>query len=287
MRTPFLDDSRVTVVLYREPWGKTPWTQVEETAIKDGCLKHGWRRLFFMSLDDSAGFPIWVPDTHIGFSYANFGLEQAIGAIKARVRECGGVIAPVTAWSRAKSVQMEAAHLRKKEQLFSSQEWIQKSVRPAIAGMFAEIGHLATRISSELGVPMRSASSPSPHAADYECALTNGRVGLKVVWHQQYTNVMGSLIISEFHNDINLPGEHKLYLTGAAPCEMARHTFFSDLSVDESLCWISEDKPMERLSTGDMADRAVQMFLDLSQRAMRGEIDTTSEFYRRVQDGWQ
>ena len=24
MRTPFLSDSRVVVVLYREPWGKTP-----------------------------------------------------------------------------------------------------------------------------------------------------------------------------------------------------------------------------------------------------------------------
>ena len=33
MRKPFLDDSRVVVVLYREGWGKTPWTGVEQTAI--------------------------------------------------------------------------------------------------------------------------------------------------------------------------------------------------------------------------------------------------------------
>jgi hypothetical protein len=32
-----------------------------------------------------------------------------------------------------------------------------------------------------------------------------------------------------------------------------------------------------------MADRAVQMFLDLRQRAQGGEIDTTSEFYKRIQ----
>jgi len=44
MRTPFFDNSRVVVVLYREPWGKTPWTRVEETAIKDGCFEHGWDR---------------------------------------------------------------------------------------------------------------------------------------------------------------------------------------------------------------------------------------------------
>jgi hypothetical protein len=45
MRTPFCDDSRVVVVLYREKWGKTPWTRVEETAIKEACFKSGWEQL--------------------------------------------------------------------------------------------------------------------------------------------------------------------------------------------------------------------------------------------------
>jgi len=34
MRTPFLE-ARVVVVLYRHPWGETPWTRVEQTAITD------------------------------------------------------------------------------------------------------------------------------------------------------------------------------------------------------------------------------------------------------------
>jgi hypothetical protein len=61
MRRPFMDDSRVSVVLYREQWGKTPWTRVEETAIKDGCFEHGWDRLFFTSLDAAAKLPVWLP----------------------------------------------------------------------------------------------------------------------------------------------------------------------------------------------------------------------------------
>src|SRR5579859_2521122 len=61
MRTPFLNESRVVVVLYRAPWGKTPWTGVEETAIKEGCLKHGWHRLFFVVLDKTSTLPIWLP----------------------------------------------------------------------------------------------------------------------------------------------------------------------------------------------------------------------------------
>ena len=29
MKEPFADNSRVNVVLFREPWGQTPWTGVE------------------------------------------------------------------------------------------------------------------------------------------------------------------------------------------------------------------------------------------------------------------
>ena len=283
MRRPFVDDLLVVVVLYRERWGKTPWTRVEDAAIQDGCLKHGWHRLFFMSLDDAAPFPIWLPNTHVRFSYTNFGIEQAAGAIKARVQECGGVIAPVTALSRARLVHAEAEHLKKKERLFGSQEWIQTTVRPAIAQMFAEIVSLAAQISSDLGMSVRSGSSVDTRSAANICSLTNDRVGLSVVWHQPYTNVMGQLEILEIHNGIILPGERKMWLVGVPPTEMVKHVFLPDLSVNQSLCWTDERKSLEHLSTGDLADRAVQMFLDLCQRANRGEIDATSEYFRRIQ----
>jgi hypothetical protein len=68
MRRPFIDESRVTVVLYREPWGKTPWTRVEQTAIQERCLNHGWHSLFFMTLDKTSAIPIWLPQNHVRFN---------------------------------------------------------------------------------------------------------------------------------------------------------------------------------------------------------------------------
>ena len=50
MRTPFLKDCRVMVVLYREPWGKTRWTAIEETAIKEACFNEGWKRQQFLNI---------------------------------------------------------------------------------------------------------------------------------------------------------------------------------------------------------------------------------------------
>jgi len=287
MRQPFIDDSLISVVLYRERWGKTPWTRVEEAAIKDGCLKHGWHRLFFMSLDDDAPLPAWLPNTHVRFSYAHFGLEQAVGAIKARVQECGGVIAPVTALSRARAVEAESSRLKRKEELFASQQWIRDTVRPAVAELFDEMARIIAQISTELGMIVRHGASTNPDSAMDVFGLTNGRVSINVAWVQPYTNIMGKLELKEFHNEIILPGENKLYLAGHPPSEQGKRIFEPDLSIDENLCWVDKGGPGEQLSTTVLADRAVQLFLDLCQRANRGEIDTTSEYYRSFQRDWR
>jgi hypothetical protein len=69
MRTPFLTGSRINVVLYREQWGQTPWTRIEEAAIKDACLSKGWPSLFFVVLDKTSKLPIWLPSTHVRFNF--------------------------------------------------------------------------------------------------------------------------------------------------------------------------------------------------------------------------
>jgi hypothetical protein len=115
MRTPFFEESRIVVVLYREPWGETPWTRVEQTAIKDSCLEYGWQQFFFLMLDKTSPPPKWLPHTHVRFNYADFGLEQAIGAIKARVKECGGVTTPLTALKRAELAKKEKNTSKRRE----------------------------------------------------------------------------------------------------------------------------------------------------------------------------
>ncbi len=95
MRAPFLEESRVNVVIFRERWGNTPWTRVESTAIQEGCLKNGWAGLFFYMADASPP-PVWLPSTHVRFNASDFSVDQAVGAIKARVQEHGGHFVPMT-----------------------------------------------------------------------------------------------------------------------------------------------------------------------------------------------
>jgi hypothetical protein len=75
-RKPFFDDSRVILVLYREVWGKTPWTRDEHDAIKEDCRLYGWRRLFFIVLDEETALPSWLPPYFVSFNFDDYGLEQ-------------------------------------------------------------------------------------------------------------------------------------------------------------------------------------------------------------------
>ena len=38
----FFQQSRIVVVLYRDSWGKTPWTRMEETAIRNRAFDDGY-----------------------------------------------------------------------------------------------------------------------------------------------------------------------------------------------------------------------------------------------------
>jgi hypothetical protein len=116
MRDPFRHQSRLNVVLYRDGWGETPWTRVEQTAITERCLDGGWRTLFFVTLDAQSKLPTWLPDTHIRFRFADYGLDEAVGAIKARVQETGGTIRVETLVDKATRLASQKDYERRRQE---------------------------------------------------------------------------------------------------------------------------------------------------------------------------
>ena len=151
MRSPFVSGSRVTVILYRDRWGETPWTRVEASAIKDGCLARGWMTLMFVQLDKTSNLPRWLPNTHIRFALEEYGIDQLVGAIKLRVQEHGGTIAQPDAGSRARRVRREAEFLADRTRLFRDRRWIEGTVHASVA----EIVHSAIDLVNEHGKGMQ------------------------------------------------------------------------------------------------------------------------------------
>src|SRR5438105_1943196 len=61
------DKSRCVAVLFREEWGTTRWTRIEEDLIKDRAVNKGkgWDFLLFINLDPKAKVPPWLPASYI------------------------------------------------------------------------------------------------------------------------------------------------------------------------------------------------------------------------------
>jgi hypothetical protein len=270
MRTPFLQESRVVVVLYREPWGKTPWTGVEETAIKDGCLEHGWQRLFFIMLDKTSSIPKWLPSTHVRFNYPEFSLEQAVGAIKARVQECGGTISPMTALKRAAQYEADKKFQEDRNAISSHQGMA--NVRQKVTELFAEIERQCAEIRAAKTTNINLMVGTDAN----RCVIRNQRISLVVNWSQPYTNSTSGcgLKVIEVNGQTPLPNTREWAFF--QPDELNVTIFMPDLSRAREYGWTEKGVDSRFWSSSMLAERCVIQFLDLATRADTGKIPSTN-----------
>src|SRR3990172_12533316 len=87
----FGSEARIVVVLYRTNWGKTPWTRIEETAIRNRGYEDGYQFAIFVPLENSHEVPQWLPKTQIWVGIERWGIAGVASVIDARVQEYGGI----------------------------------------------------------------------------------------------------------------------------------------------------------------------------------------------------
>jgi hypothetical protein len=260
MRSPFLDGARLVVVLYREPWGETQWTRVEATAIKEGLLKHGFQRLFFVMLDNAAP-PPWVPEAHVRFNYSDFGLEQAVGAIKARVQDQGGTTAPRTALRRAELSKQETQFLEEKKQLQSASglEVVQRET----AKLFAAIESVCSQINAGGNASIEITSER------HQCHLRGRLVSLVVSLQRSHSGC--ELTVREFDGRLAMLGE-RLYYPDGEPKVLRENRFLPELNRAREYGWADKREPLGFLPSDILADQIVGRLIDLITRSDRGEL---------------
>jgi len=265
MRQPFLG-ARVSVVLYRAPWGETPWTRVEETAIKDRCLNHGWGSLIFVQLDKTGTLPKWLPETHVRYSLEDYGIDGLVGAIKARVQEAGGVLTKPDALAHARRVQRDAELLSEKKKLFRDRAWIQNTVH----GAAKVASQTAIRIALEGGTtwtpPVRAG------AQGMGCVLTDYRVSTIGVWRQVYANDISQSTYSvvDFAGPVGVPGEKTMFVF--EPTKRRERKFLPELSAARELVWVEAGRS-EHLTPEELGNVIASSFFELVDLVNRGEIE--------------
>jgi hypothetical protein len=263
MKAPFIG-ARVNIVLFREDWGKTPWTHVEETAIKERCLSDGWSSLMFVQLDSST-VPKWVPRTHIRFAMKDYGIDQLVGAIKMRVQEAGGTIRKLDAMAEAQRVATESRYLAERKAMLTDGRWVAQCLGPAIGEVLHLIVAKVAEVREATGIPIEAASGAG------HVVMTDRRISVAAGWTQKYFgNVEQEAYfwVREFSGPIALPGERLMYVH--EPKLLREHRFTVDISVTRELCWA---KGKERISADDFPDRIIKILLDLVLRANQGKVE--------------
>lgn len=265
MREPFFK-SRVVVVMYREPWGQTPWTRVEESAIGERCLSSGWDGLVFVNLDRKGALPKWLPSTHVRFNMEDYGLDQLVGVIKARVQQYGGTIARPDAMTDARRVQRTAKFAADRERLRRDAGWIESQVHRSVEDTIAEVMQLVERLNKSEGFDIRSG------AREKECVLRYRYVSFSIYWRQTFFNHIDDddtdLRLAEFSGAVLLPGEQGIIWRNAK--RLREHYFKPEVSETRELVWVESTK--ERFAPSQLADRIMRIFLDLVSRANEGKV---------------
>jgi hypothetical protein len=141
----FGGDARTVVVLYRDGWGKTPWTRIEETAIRNRGFEDGYDFVIFVKLDHSSTIPRWLPKNRIGVGLERWGEKGAASVIEARVQEAGGTSREETAEEKAMRICREIQARERRKGFLESHEGVNTATNE-VTSLPSEMKKIALKI---------------------------------------------------------------------------------------------------------------------------------------------
>ena len=270
MRAPFRSQSRLNVVLYRPKWGNTPWTGVEEIAVKESCLATSFKSIFFFVIEPTTEIPAWLPETHVRFNFSDFALKEAVGAIKARVQERGGHFKPMTPSRKVALLEVEKKYQRDRRQI-SSDEGIRK-IYENVELLFDEIVKQLEAINANGHLNIEHQTKLCFGDMDQSFLLGTQRLGMAIVWFQRYINMLDdntALFVREFNESPIVPPG---YIRFQQPQILREDKYDPDISRTREYVWRPQRDKGGLISSQDLAEKLVLQFLDLVERDRAGRV---------------
>ena len=263
-RKTFLLESRLIVVLYRDGWGKTRWTAIEELAIKERMFNGGWNSLLFVMLDENSTLPGWLPETLLRLNYASYG-EALTGAIKMRAQELGSVLTVETAVEKAKRVQSNELARAERESLLTNQgqnalRSEHSALRKRLDETIADVRTQLTTINLESGADARVYIIRSERASLSFCLLN---VSAPVT--------ESCIVVEEFDRPLILPGSNYMYFPGEGPRKISEEKFYFDYTAAHGWCWRQPRRNGNMLTTSGLAEYLVKRVLEIHEQFKTGK----------------
>ncbi len=250
----FGEQSRLVVVLYRDGWGETPWTRIEETSIRNRAYEEGYDFVIFIPLGDTPTPPKWLPKTQLWVGLKRWGVTGAASVIEARIQELGGEPHQETVEARAARLERSLKFAEKRKQFLGSEI--------GVAAASKEFEALQNEIErSIVSIKNTAASLPlKTKKTQHQLIILGLNVGLSVNWRCYYANSLDGSRLDVTLWDGHPPFPGVMHIE--EPKKLQNIHFISDFLVSEEYGWISSDSKRRIFSTKNLASFILKHYMD-------------------------
>ncbi|MBU2555756.1 MAG: hypothetical protein KKF98_14980 [Bacteroidetes bacterium] len=182
----FGSEAIIVFVLYRNGWGKTPWTRIEETAIRNRAFEEGYDFVIFAPLDKPPNAPKWLPKNRIWIGLDRWGIEGVATVIEARIQEVGGSPREETVEDHASRIGRAIAAEKKKLVFLHSENGV-KAANAAVKELFDEFERIVKKLSDT-----EDSISLQIETTREQCAIYSGNFTLFFHWSLSFSNTLQS-----------------------------------------------------------------------------------------------
>ncbi len=179
----FAKQSRVVVVFYRKEWGETPFTRIEQTAIRNRAFEKGYEFTLFVPTETPPNKPEWLPKTRLYYGLTRFGMEGLAATVENRIQEMGGD-------PKIESIPDTASRVQRAIALKEAQRQFRRGNGPSAASAAYE--DLLNALAKGL-VEMAKAGTAfrfqEPKRWHNSWLIFDGHAfSMTVIWNRQYSN---------------------------------------------------------------------------------------------------
>ncbi|MTD95509.1 hypothetical protein GIW81_14310 [Hyphomicrobium sp. xq] len=247
--------ARCVVVLYRPEWGETPFTRIEQTAIRNRGYEHGYDFSLIIPTSTPPAVPPWLPKTRLWFGLSRFGIKGAAAVIEARVQEAGGE-------PRVETVAARAARYQRSADLQEAK----RNFRESVLGV-REAKLAYERLTESLTSKCAEIANSHQHLQHLkltklqEFRLLSG-LGLfmSFCWRGMYANSLAesSLTVDLFDNVPKLPGLH--VWENARRLQALKYDY--ELVGHDRHGYVERSGDQRDLTAEELADHLLQLYMD-------------------------
>ncbi len=252
--TIFGEQARLVVVLYRAGWGESPWTRIEETAIRNRAFEEGYDFVNFIPIEGNASIPRWLPKTQLWVGLKRWGVIGAASVIEMRVNNLGGLPREESVEDRAKRLERALQFRDRRKEFLNSHEGVNAS-KAEFAVMTEEIERLLVSIKEST-----SSISYDLKKADRTIVVLGPHAGLSITWQYHWSNSLDDskleVILWEGHPPF--PG----LIPVNEPKRRKSISFKFDLNKSEQLLWISKSLPEREFDSKALSAYVIKFYMD-------------------------